>query len=50
MKLSSHTMFKYKLDVKACGLIISLLSMCEVIGLHVYIAILELDWVVSNVS
>ena len=34
----------YELDVKACGLMIGLLSMCEVIGLHMYIALIDLDW------
>ena len=30
--------------VKACGLMIGLLRMCEVIGLHTYIALVYLDW------
>ena len=29
----------YELDVKACGLMIGLLSMCKVMGLHMYIAL-----------
>ena len=33
----------YELDVKACGLMIGLLSMWEVIGLHMYIALVELE-------
>ena len=37
-------MLMYELDVKACGLIIGLLSMCEVMGLHMYIALVGLDW------
>ena len=28
----------------ACGLMIGLLSMCEVMRLHMYIAIVDLDW------
>ena len=31
-------------SVKACGLMIGLLSMCEVMGLNMYIALLDLDW------
>ena len=42
MKLSSLTMLMYELDVKACGLMIGFLSVCEVIGLHIYIALVEL--------
>ena len=34
----------YELDVKACGLMIGLLSMCEVMWLHMYIALVDLDW------
>ena len=30
--------------VKAFGLMIGLLSMCEVMGLHMYIALVDLDW------
>ena len=43
-----EVIFIYYVDVwsvKASGLIISLLSMCEVIGLHRYIPVLDLDWV-----
>ena len=30
--------------VKSCGLMIGLLSMCEVMGFNMYIAILDLNW------
>ena len=43
MKLSSLTMLMYELDVKACGLMIGLLSMFEVMGINMYIALVELD-------
>ena len=29
---------------KACGLMIALISMCEVMGIHIYIALGDLDW------
>ena len=38
------TLLIYELDVKACGLMIGLLSMCEVMGLHMYIALVALEW------
>ena len=44
MKWSPLTMSIYDLDVKACGLMIGLLSMCEVMGLHMYIALVDIDW------
>ena len=44
MKLSSLAMLMYELDVKACGLMIGLLSMCEVMGFHMDIALIDLDW------
>ena len=34
----------YELDVNVCGLMIYPLSICEVMGLHVYIALVDLDW------
>ena len=34
----------YEVNVKACGLMIGLLSMCEFMGLHMYIALVDLDW------
>ena len=43
MKLSSLSILIYELDVKACGLMIGLLSMCEVMGLHMYISLEELE-------
>ena len=44
MKLSSLSMLMYELDVKACGLMIGLLSMCEVMGLHMCITLVDLVW------
>ena len=44
MKLPSLSMLMYELDIKVCGLMIGLLSMCEVMGLHMYIALVYLDW------
>ena len=37
-------MLIYDLAVKACGLMIGLLSVCEVMGLYMYIALVDLDW------
>ena len=34
----------YELDVKACGIMIGLLSMWEFMGLNMYIALVDLDW------
>ena len=44
MKLCSLTMMMYELDVKASGLMIGLLSICEIMGFHVCIALVDLDW------
>ena len=33
----------YALDVKACGLMVGLLSMCDVMGIHLYIALVYSD-------
>ena len=33
----------YEVNVKACGLMIGLISMCEVIRLHMYIALVDLN-------
>ena len=33
-----------EVDDKACGLHVSSLSMCAVMGLHIYIAVEGLDW------
>ena len=33
----------YELDGKACGLMIGILSICEVMGLHIYIALADLE-------
>ena len=49
MKLSSLAMFMYELDVKGCGLMIGLLSMCEVVGSKMYIALVDIDLIVSKV-
>ena len=37
-------MYMYELDIKVYGLMIGLLSMCEFIGLHMYIALVDLGW------
>ena len=37
-------MLIYDLDVKACGLMIDLLSMSKVMGPYMYIALVDLDW------
>ena len=34
----------YEVYVKACGHLIGLLSMCEVMGLHIYIALVDFDY------
>lgn len=44
MKWSSFIMLIYDFDVRACGLMIDLLSMCEVMGLYMYITLVDLDW------
>ena len=36
-------MLTYDVNNKACGLLMSLLSMCEVMGLHMYIELVGLD-------
>ena len=41
MKLCSLTMFIYEFDVKAFGLMIGLLSMCDVMGLQIYIKLVD---------
>ena len=42
MKWSPLTMLIYDLDVKVCGLMIGLLSMCEVMVPYIYIALIDL--------
>ena len=42
-------MLMYEMVVKVCGLMIGLLSMCEVMGPHMNIALVYLDWIVSKV-
>ena len=37
-------MLMYELNDKVSGLMKGLLSMCGVIGLHMYIALVDLDW------
>ena len=41
--LDEVVMLMYGLDVKVCGLMIGLLSMYEVLGLHMYIELVDLD-------
>ena len=38
-------MLMYEVSGNASDLFVSLLGMCEVMGLHDYIALVELDWV-----
>ena len=38
-----HGICLYEMDGKACDLMIGLLSMWEVMGLHMYIALVDLD-------
>ena len=47
MKLSYLIMLINDLDVTACGLMIGLQSMCEVMGPYIYIALVDLDWGMS---
>ena len=42
MKLFILSPLMYEVN-DACGLLMSLLSMCEVMGLHIYIALVGLD-------
>ena len=44
MVLSMLGMLMYEVNVKAHGLVIGLLSMCEVMGLHMCFALVDLDW------
>ena len=44
MKWFPLTMFIYDLDVKVCGLMIGLLSICVAMGIYIYIAQVDLDW------
>ena len=37
-------MLMYEVNDKACGLFVSLVRMCEVMRLHMYIALVGLDW------
>ena len=39
----------YELSLNVCGLFVGLLSMCEVMALHMYIALVVLDWIMSKV-
>ena len=41
MRLSSLNMLMYELNVKVYGLMEGLLSMCEVMGIHMYIAVVK---------
>ena len=42
-KVSSFTILMYELDVKACGFMIGLLSMFEVMGFQIYITLVDLE-------
>ena len=37
-------MLMQEVNVKTCGLMIGLLSMCEVMGFHMYIKLVDLYW------
>ena len=37
-------MLMYEVNDDACGLFLGLLSMCEAMGLHMYIELVGLDW------
>ena len=38
-----HVLLMYEVHVKACRILVGLLSTCEVIGLHMNIALVGLD-------
>ena len=40
-EVSPLNMLIYDLDVKDCSFMIGLLSMCEVMGIHMYIALVD---------
>ena len=44
MKFSSFTVLMKALDDKACGLMIGLLNMCEVMGSYMYVALVDFAW------
>ena len=44
MKLSILLLMMYELKYDAYGLFLSLLSLCGIMGLHVYVALVGLDW------
>ena len=44
MKLSMFVILVYEVNVKACGLMIGLISMCEVMELHMCIDYVYQDW------
>ena len=44
MKLPSLSILMYELDIKGFGLMIGLLSICEVMGLHMHIPLVDLYW------
>ena len=44
MKLSMHGMLMYEVKVKACGPMIGLLCIFELMGIHMCIALLDVDW------
>ena len=43
-KLTILLMIMYEVNDDACGLFMSLQCMCEVMGLHMYIALVGLDF------
>ena len=44
MTLSILVLMMYELNYDAYGLFLSLLSLCEVMGLHMCFALIGLDW------
>ena len=44
MKLFILVLMMFELKYDAYGLILSLLSLCEVMGLHIYVALVGLAW------
>ena len=43
MKLSSPTCWCMKKSVKACGVMIGLLNIYEVVGIHIYVPLIDLE-------
>lgn len=37
-------MFMYELSYKACGIFMGIISVCEIMGIHLYIDLLGVHW------